>query len=236
MSPVTQIVLSLRRLNRIRNVDARNWSLVVEAGCILADVQRAADQVDRFFPLSLGSEGTCQIGGNLSTNAGGTNVVRYGMMRDQVLGLEVVLPNGRVLSTLNALRKDNTGYDLEVAVRRRGGHARRDHGGEPQALSEDSRDGHGVCGGAEHAGRRDAAQRAARSERRQRQSVRADPAYRCRSHDEAHSRRGAIRWTGAYEWYVLCELTSSRFIDTLVARSGRRARRAPFRAGSFSTV
>ena len=108
-----QIVLSLRRLSRVRNIDARNWSTVVEAGCILADVQRAAEQVDRFFPLSLGSEGTCQIGGNLSTNAGGTNVVRYGMMRDQVLGLEVVLPNGRVLSTLNTLRKDNTGYDLK---------------------------------------------------------------------------------------------------------------------------
>jgi FAD/FMN-containing dehydrogenase len=108
-----QIVLSLRRLNRIRNVDPLNWSAVVEAGCILADVQRAAQSADRFFPLSLGSEGSCQIGGNLSTNAGGTNVVRYGMMRDQVLGLEVVLPNGRVMSTLNTLRKDNTGYDLK---------------------------------------------------------------------------------------------------------------------------
>lgn len=108
-----QIVLSLRRMNRIRNVDARNWSMVVEAGCILADVQRAASEVDRFFPLSLGSEGTCQIGGNLATNAGGTNVVRYGMMRDQVLGLEVVLPSGRVMSTLTTLRKDNTGYDLK---------------------------------------------------------------------------------------------------------------------------
>ena len=107
------LVLSLRRLSRVRNVDARNWSLIVEAGCILADVQRAAEQVDRFFPLSLGSEGSCQIGGNLATNAGGTNVVRYGMMRDQVLGIEVVLPNGRVLSTLNTLRKDNTGYDLK---------------------------------------------------------------------------------------------------------------------------
>jgi FAD/FMN-containing dehydrogenase len=108
-----QVVLSLRRLNRIRNVDPLNWSMVVEAGCVLADVQRAADAADRFFPLSLGSEGTCQIGGNLATNAGGTNVVRYGMMRDQVLGLEVVLPSGRVLSTLNTLRKDNTGYDLK---------------------------------------------------------------------------------------------------------------------------
>jgi D-lactate dehydrogenase (cytochrome) len=108
-----QIVLSLRKLNRIRAVDPLNWSMVAEAGCILADVQRAADAADRFFPLSLGAEGSCQIGGNLSTNAGGTNVVRYGMMRDQVLGLEVVLADGRVLSTLDALRKDNTGYDIK---------------------------------------------------------------------------------------------------------------------------
>jgi len=108
-----QIVLSLRRLNRIRNLDPLNWSMVVEAGCILADVRKAADAADRFFPLSLGSEGSCQIGGNLSTNAGGMNVVRYGMARDLVLGLETVLPNGRILSTLNTLRKDNTGYDLK---------------------------------------------------------------------------------------------------------------------------
>jgi FAD/FMN-containing dehydrogenase len=108
-----QIVVSLRRLNRIRSVDAINYSLVAEAGCILADVQRAADDVERFFPLSLGSEGTCQIGGNLSTNAGGLNVLRYGMMRDLVLGLEVVLADGRVWSSLGALRKDNTGYDIK---------------------------------------------------------------------------------------------------------------------------
>ena len=108
-----QIVLSLKRLNRIRNVDPLNYSLVAEAGCILADVQRAADEADRLFPLSLGAEGTCQIGGNLSTNAGGTSVLRYGMMRELVLGLEVVLADGRVLSTLGALRKDNTGYDIK---------------------------------------------------------------------------------------------------------------------------
>ncbi len=108
-----QIVLSMRRLNRIRGVDALNYSLVAEAGCILADVQRAADEAERFFPLSLGSEGTCQIGGNLSTNAGGLSVLRYGMMRELVLGLEVVLADGRVLSLLSALRKDNTGYDVK---------------------------------------------------------------------------------------------------------------------------
>jgi len=108
-----QIVVSLRRMNRIRSVDPLNYSLVAEAGCILADVQRAADDAERLFPLSLGSEGTCQIGGNLSTNAGGLSVLRYGMMRDLVLGLEVVLADGRVLASLSALRKDNTGYDIK---------------------------------------------------------------------------------------------------------------------------
>ncbi len=108
-----QLLVSLRRLNRIRAVDALNYSLVAEAGCVLADVQRAAEQADRFFPLSLGSEGTCQIGGNLSTNAGGLHVLRYGMMRDLVLGLEVALADGRLLNTLSTLRKDNTGYDIK---------------------------------------------------------------------------------------------------------------------------
>jgi len=108
-----QVVLSLERLNRIRSVDALDYSITVEAGCVLADVQAAAERADRLFPLSLGSEGSCQIGGNLSTNAGGTAVLRYGMMRDLVLGLEVVLADGRVLDMLRALRKDNRGYDLK---------------------------------------------------------------------------------------------------------------------------
>jgi FAD/FMN-containing dehydrogenase len=109
----SQIVLSLRRLNRVRRIDVDDYSMVVEAGCTLAEVQAAAQSKDRLFPLSLGSQGTAQIGGNLSTNAGGTAVLRYGMMRDLVLGLEVVLANGRVMSGLRSLRKDNTGYDLK---------------------------------------------------------------------------------------------------------------------------
>jgi FAD/FMN-containing dehydrogenase len=108
-----EIVLSLRRLNRVRQVDAADYSMTVEAGCTLAEVQAAAREADRLFPLSLGSEGTAQIGGNLSTNAGGTAVLRYGMMRDLVLGLEVVLADGRVLEGLKSLRKDNTGYDVK---------------------------------------------------------------------------------------------------------------------------
>jgi len=109
----TQIVLSMRRLNRIRRLDAADHSMIVESGCTLAEAQAAARTVDRLFPLSLGSEGTAQIGGNVSTNAGGTAVLRYGMMRDLVLGLEVVLADGRIMSGLKSLRKDNTGYDVK---------------------------------------------------------------------------------------------------------------------------
>src|SRR5919108_3527607 len=108
-----EIVLALGRLNRIRDLDALNDTVTVEAGCVLAAVQRAALDAGRLFPLSLAAEGSCQIGGNLSTNAGGVNVLRYGTAREQVLGLEVVLPDGRVWDGLRALRKDNTGYDLK---------------------------------------------------------------------------------------------------------------------------
>jgi FAD/FMN-containing dehydrogenase len=108
-----EIVLSLNRLNRIRAIDVLNDTATVEAGCVLAAVQRAAEEAGRLFPLSLAAEGSCQIGGNLSTNAGGVNVLRYGTAREQVLGLEVVLPDGRVWDGLRALRKDNTGYDLK---------------------------------------------------------------------------------------------------------------------------
>src|SRR3989475_6636663 len=108
-----EIVLSLSRMSRIRQLDTLNDTVTVEAGCVLAAVQRAADDAGRLFPLSLAAEGSCQIGGNLSTNAGGVNVLRYGTAREQVLGLEVVLPDGRVWNGLRALRKDNTGYDLK---------------------------------------------------------------------------------------------------------------------------
>ena len=106
------ILLSLKRLNRVRAIDPLNNSMVAEAGCILANLQQAASEADRLFPLSLSAEGTCQIGGNLATNAGGLNVLRFGSARDLCLGLEVVLPDGELVSHLSALRKDNTGYDL----------------------------------------------------------------------------------------------------------------------------
>ncbi len=108
-----EIVLSLNRMNRIRDIDTRNDTMTAEAGCILAEVQGAAAAADRIFPLSLAAEGSCRIGGNLSTNAGGIQVLRYGPARDLVLGLEVVLPDGRIWNGLRGLRKDNTGYDLK---------------------------------------------------------------------------------------------------------------------------
>ncbi|HEV2559973.1 MAG TPA: FAD-binding oxidoreductase [Microvirga sp.] len=111
--PQGGVVLSLSRLDRIREVDPVNATMTVEAGCVLKTVQDAAAAVDCLFPLSLASEGSCRIGGNLATNAGGTAVLRYGNTRDLVLGLEVVLADGRVWNGLNALRKDNMGYDLK---------------------------------------------------------------------------------------------------------------------------
>jgi len=107
-----EIVLSLGRLDRIREVDAASNTMTVEAGVVLMKAQAAAAEADRLFPLSLAAEGSCTIGGNLSTNAGGTGALAYGVARDLVLGLEVVLADGRVLNVLNKLKKDNTGYDL----------------------------------------------------------------------------------------------------------------------------
>jgi FAD/FMN-containing dehydrogenase len=110
--PQGEVLLSLARMNRIRSVDATADALVAEAGVVLATVHDAAAAADRLFPLSLASQGSATIGGLISTNAGGVHVLRYGMMRDLVLGIEAVLPDGRVLNGLKALRKDNTGYDL----------------------------------------------------------------------------------------------------------------------------
>ena len=108
----TAVVLSLSRLNRLRAIDPQNNTLTAEAGCLLQQVQEQAARHDRLFPLSLASEGSCTIGGNLSTNAGGTAVLRYGSMRELTLGLEVVNAQGEIWNGLRTLRKDNTGYDL----------------------------------------------------------------------------------------------------------------------------
>ncbi len=106
------LVIATGRLNRIRHIDTDNDTMVVEAGCILQAVQQAARDADRLFPLSLAAEGSCTVGGNLATNAGGTQVLRYGNARELVLGLEVVTPQGEIWNGLRGLRKDNTGYDL----------------------------------------------------------------------------------------------------------------------------
>jgi D-lactate dehydrogenase (cytochrome) len=109
----SQIVLNLSRMNRVRAIDTRNNTMTVDAGCVLARLQETAEGAGRLFPLSLAAEGSCEIGGNLSTNAGGTAVLRYGNARELVLGLEVVLPSGETWDGLRGLRKDNTGYDLK---------------------------------------------------------------------------------------------------------------------------
>jgi FAD/FMN-containing dehydrogenase len=108
----TQIVLSMSRMNAVRSIDPANLTITVEAGCVLQNLQAAAEQAGFLFPLSLGAEGSCTIGGNLGTNAGGTQVVRYGNTRELCLGLEVVTAQGDVWHGLSGLRKDNTGYDL----------------------------------------------------------------------------------------------------------------------------
>jgi len=108
-----EIIVTLSRMNRILDVDADTNTMTVEAGAILQNIQQAVDDADRLFPLSLGAQGSCQIGGNIGTNAGGTGVLAYGNTRDLVMGLEAVLPTGEVWNGLTRLRKDNTGYDLK---------------------------------------------------------------------------------------------------------------------------
>ena len=109
----TQLILNVSRMNRVLAVDLVNNTMTVQAGCVLAALQQVAREKQRLFPLSLASEGSCEIGGNLSTNAGGTGVLRYGNTRELTLGLEVVLASGEIWSALKGLRKDNTGYDLK---------------------------------------------------------------------------------------------------------------------------
>ena len=107
------VIIGLQRMRAIRSIDPVNNTICVDAGCVLAAVQQAAIDNDRLYAVSLGAEGSCQIGGTIATNAGGTGVLRYGNTRDNVLGLEVVLPDGSIWNGLHALRKNNTGYDLK---------------------------------------------------------------------------------------------------------------------------
>ncbi|MDB5524317.1 MAG: FAD-binding protein [Rhizobium sp.] len=111
--PAGEVVVSLERMNRVRSVNSIDFAMVVEAGCILEDAKKQAEAADCILPITFGAQGSCRIGGNVATNAGGFNVLRYGMTRDLVLGLEVVLADGRVWNGLKTLRKDNSGYDLK---------------------------------------------------------------------------------------------------------------------------
>ena len=200
---------------------AANFALVAEAGCTLAAVQDAALQADRLFPLSLGSEGTCQIGGNLATNAGGTAVLRYGMMRELAFGLEAVLADGSVISQLSPLAKDNTGYDLTASADRQRRHAGRDHRGLPQAVPATAR--HGNCLGGDPLAQL--------------------PRSSCWRGCEPRAMTGSRRWSwfrtprwswcckhiqsardpgiAASPWYLLVELTSgaAEDLDALLAQS-----------------
>ncbi|NTJ43382.1 FAD-binding oxidoreductase [Agrobacterium larrymoorei] len=112
-APTRQVIISLERMNAVRAIDADDFSAVVEAGCVLSEFKDKVQEQGMFFPLSLGAQGSCRIGGNVSTNAGGINVLRYGMTRELVLGLEVVLPDGTIWNGLSTLRKDNRGIDLK---------------------------------------------------------------------------------------------------------------------------
>jgi len=111
--PNGEIILNMTKMNSIREINPNDYTVTVDAGCILEKIHELAIESNRFFPLSIGSQGTCTIGGNISTNAGGISVLKYGNMRDLVLGLEVVLPNGEIWNGLRRLRKDNTGYALK---------------------------------------------------------------------------------------------------------------------------
>jgi FAD/FMN-containing dehydrogenase len=203
-----QLLLSLRRLNRIRAVDADNFSVTAEAGCVLASVQQAADAVERFFPLSLGSEGSCQIGGNLSTNAGGLNVVRYGMARDLVLGIEAVLPDGQRAARAEIAAQGQHRLRPEVAAGRRRGHARRDHRGNAQAVAENAQQRHRIrrAGDPEDALRLLGLLKAQAGERLSSFELLPRIAIELTTRHIS----GVTDPLGeVYPWYILCELTSA---------------------------
>ena len=139
-----EVVLSLTRLDRIREVDAASNTMTCEAGVVLAKAQEAAADADRLFPLSLAAEGSCKIGGNLSTNAGGTGVLAYGNARELVLGLEVVLADGRIWNGLNEAEEGQHRLRPEAPLHRRRGHARHHHRRRAEAVPAPARGGDGV--------------------------------------------------------------------------------------------
>ena len=183
------IVLSLGRMNRVRALDPVNYTITVEAGAILADVQRAAAEADRLFPLSLGAEGTCQIGGNLSTNAGGIAVLRYGNMRELTLGPRSGAAGRRGVGRAQGLAQGQYRLRPEAALHRRRGHARHHHRGDAQALPAAARGRDRVPGPRPRRGRDGALRPRPRRDRRSAHRLRADPAHRPRDRDGAYPGR-----------------------------------------------
>ena len=187
------VSVSLERMNRIRHVDPVDMSITVEAGCVIEAVQNAAAAADRLFPLSFGAQGSAQVGGAISTNAGGIRALRYGTMRDLVLGLEVVLPDGRLLNDMRAVRKDNTGYALRHLFIGAEGTLGAGDGGDAEALPADAGTADCLRGGGEPGGGAGPAGPDARLRRRSRR-LRALWSPPDRAHDPAHPR---VSRTGA---------------------------------------
>ena len=208
--------------------------MIAEAGCVLAEVQAAAASVDRLFPMSLGSEGSCQLGGNLSTNAGGTAVLRYGMMRDLVLGLEVVLPDGRVLDGLKPLRKDNTGYDLRDLFIGAEGTLGIITAAACKLFSRPASTLTAFVGVPEPQAAVALLSRLRAFTERCGHDIRAHAAHRARPGAAARSRPRAIRSIGRIDWYVLLEIGMGR-ADAAAARESIEAElAAAMEAGEIS--
>ena len=203
-----EVVLSLARMDKFREIDPASNTMTCEAGVVLIKAQQAAADVDRLFPLSLGAEGSCTIGGNLSTNAGGTGALAYGVARDLVLGLEVVLADGRVMRGLNKLKKDNTGYDLRHLFLGAEGTlgiitaAVLKLFPRPRAVET------AFIGAALAASRARTSQSRSDAHRRRRDQLRADGAVGHRHGDQARHRACAIRCRQKHPWYVLLQLSS----------------------------
>ena len=200
----------MRRMDKIRDIDTASNTMTCEAGVVLQIAQQRAAEVDRLFPLSLGAEGSCTIGGNLSTNAGGTAALAYGVAREMALGLEVVLADGRILNVLSKLKKDNTGYDLQQPLHRRRRHARHRHRGDAETVSEAARGGNRLCR-PQIAGR--SAEAAARSRRTRPRGTLTSFELLADIAVDFSVRHGIdIRHPLAsrHPWYVLMELSSPR--------------------------
>ena len=220
------VILSFERMARIRDLDLTDGVLVAEAGCVLADVQAAAREAGRLFPLTLASEGSARIGGLLGTNAGGVNVLRYGNARDLCLGVEAVMADGSVLHGLSRVVKDNMGYDLRHLLIGVGGDARADHGREPAALSRAGRDRDRLARRRLARGGAGAPPGAARGARRHDLGLRADPRARASPSWPRRCRGSRCRRPWPADWRVLVESADAAGAGVGAAAGGGAGRRA----------